>query len=232
MYILSKEDWKDYAQYPEYGMPDYFKNRLVVAAEDNDFWKSFGSIAKFAAPIKGYARIKATYADKSGKVQMGLFFDLLVVHEIAHAFQDSVGFTFPTKWLSEIFADLALHSFVANVRPFELEHLIVAPDVISKIIAFNALIRISGYAKLDDFEQHYPTESKKPMNPQNYGWYQARFHKLAKVVFDSDGEAGLMRLWDSSKVFAYGDAKTSEALSKMLSSEVSQTLGQAIGRWH
>ena len=42
LYILAQADWKDYASPIVYGMPHYpDSSRLVIAAEDNDLWRSF-----------------------------------------------------------------------------------------------------------------------------------------------------------------------------------------------
>jgi hypothetical protein len=57
------------------------------------------------------------------------------------------------------------------------------------------MMRATGYTSLHDFRQHYPMETEKPMSGPNYGWYQVRFHVLAREIFDEGGEAALSRLW-------------------------------------
>src|SRR5690606_10361946 len=40
--VLSADDWKYHTSFPVYGMPHYTgKETLIVAADDNPFWKSF-----------------------------------------------------------------------------------------------------------------------------------------------------------------------------------------------
>ena len=43
MLILNQQDWGKFTTFPVYGMPHYDEKRdfLIVASEDNDFWKSF-----------------------------------------------------------------------------------------------------------------------------------------------------------------------------------------------
>jgi hypothetical protein len=89
-------------------------------------------------------------------------------------------------WLSEIYANLALHAFVATLRPSELASLTTFPEAQRQIAVLNAIMRLRGHRSLDEFEQHYPVGTAHPMNGANYGWYQIRFHLLAREVFDAD----------------------------------------------
>jgi hypothetical protein len=244
--FLTPVDWPD-----AYGMPAYdpFERSLRVATEDNRFWQSFGKMARLASPLVAYPRLKRTYADDGGKLQLRRFFDLLAVHELAHSFEHTVFATFPALWLSEVFANLALHTFIATMRPQELANLTTFPEAQRRIKPFNLMIRLRGYRSLEDFERHYPVGTDRPMNGANYGWYQIRFHVLARQVFDESGEDSLTRLW----TFGQSDdpRRTSgwthylkhrtltgwtqriprRELAALLESEVSPRLGQAIAGW-
>jgi hypothetical protein len=244
--FLTPDDWTD-----GYGMPSYdpIEKRLRVATDDNPFWQSFRRIARVASPLGAFPRLKQTYADFDGNLQLRRFFDLLVVHELAHSFEHQGGAAFPALWLSEIFANLSLHAFIANVRPSELANLTTFPEAQRRIAAFNLMMRLRGYRSLEDFERHYPVGSEEPMNGPNYGWYQVRFHVLAREVFDEDGGAALTRLWTLGQSEA--DRRTSawdhylehrtltgwtgrmrrRELAALLESKVSPCLGQAIAGW-
>jgi hypothetical protein len=234
-----------------YGVPSYdpFDRSLRVATEDNPFFQSFGKMARAASPFGAYPRLKKTYADAEGKLQLRRFFDLLAVHELEHAFEHQALATFPTLWLSEVSANLALHAFVATARPSELANLTTFPEALRRIKPFNLRIRLRGYRSLEDFERHYPIGTEKQMNQPNYGWYQVRFLTLAHEVFEESGEDALKRLW----TFARSDdpRRTSpwtyflehrsfagwtqriprQELAALLGAEVSPRLGQAIAGW-
>jgi hypothetical protein len=197
--FLTPADWKR-----NYGMPSYYPpdRRLRVATDDNALWQSFGKIARVASPFDAYPRLKKTYADEHGNLQLRRFLDLLTAHELAHAFEHQGGAVFLTHWLQELFANLALHAFIATKRPSELANLTTLPVAVGRIGAFNVMMRLRGYTSLDDFDRHYPAGNpKEPMSDQNYGWYQLRLMRTARDIFDEDGEAALKRLW------AFGQAQ-------------------------
>jgi len=244
--FLTPSDWSD-----GYGMPEYdpIEKRLRAATEDNRLWQSFGKIARVASPFGAHPRLRKTYGDSDGKLQLRRFFDLLVVHELAHAFDQQGGAAFPAVWLSEIFANLSLHAFVATVRPAELTRLTALPEAERRIAVFNLMMRLRGYRSLEDFEEHYPVGTEQPMNGPNYGWYQIRFHVLAREVFDAEGEGVLTRLWTLGQSEAtrrtsawdhYLQHRTltgwtgrmpRRELASVLESEVSPVLGRAIAGW-
>ena len=234
-----------------YGVPAYdpFERSLRIATEDNRFWQSFGKTARVASPFTAYPRLKRTYADANGKLQLRRFFDLLVVHELEHAFEHQALATFPALWLSEVSANLALHAFVATLRPAELANLTTFPEAQRRIKPFNLMVRLRGYRSLEDFERHYPIGTEEPMNSANYGWYQIRFLTLAGEVFEEGGEDALKRLWTfgqsddprrTSPWTHYLEQRTltgwteripRQELAALLESEVSPRLGQAIAGW-
>ncbi len=235
-----------------YGVPAYdpFDRSLRIATEDNRFFQSFGKMARLASPFGAYPRLKRTYADAEGRLQLRRFFDLLVVHELEHAFEHEVFATFPALWLSEVSANLALHAFVAMVRPSELENLTTFPEALRRIKPFNLRIRLRGYRSLEDFERHYPIGTEKPMDQPNYGWYQVRFHTLAREVFEEGGEEALKRLWafgrsadprrtspwtyflEHNTLTGWTERTPRRELAALLGSEVSPRLGQAIAAWN
>jgi hypothetical protein len=223
---------------------------LRVATDNNDFWRSFGKIARLASPFDAYPRLKETYADEHGDLQMRRFFDLIAVHELAHAFEIQGGAVLPTLWLKELFANLALYTFIATKRPSELANLTTFPDAQSRITLFNIMIRLRGYTGFDDFDRHYPAANPvAPMSDQNYGWYQLRFLLVVRDVFDHDGERALERLWafglkqaarvqrpedyyrENATLDGWSAAVHTKDLEVVLGAEISPTLARAVADW-
>jgi hypothetical protein len=245
--FLSPADWPGGG----YGVPAYnpFERSLRIATEDNLFWQSFGKMARLTSPLGAYPQLKRTYADAGGRLQLRRFFDLLVVHELEHAFEHQALATFPALWLSEVSANLALHAFVATVRPSELANLTTFPEALQRIKPFNLRVRLRGYLSLEDFERHYPIGTEAPMSQPNYGWYQVRFLTLAREVFEEGGEDALTRLWtfgrsddprraspwtyflEHSTLTGWMERIPRHELAALLESEVSPRLGQAIASW-
>jgi hypothetical protein len=235
-----------------YGVPAYdpFERSLRIAAEDNRFWQSFGRAARLASPFAAYPRLKRTYAEADGTLQLRRFFDLLVVHELEHAFEHQALATFPALWLSEVAANLALHAFVATVRPSELANLTTFPEAQRRVKPFNLMIRLRGYRSLEDFERHYPIGTEEPMSQPNYGWYQIRFLTLAQEVFEDGGEDAVRRLWafgqsddprrispwthflEHRTLAGWTERIPRRELAALLGAEVSPHLGQAVADWN
>ena len=138
----------------------------------------------------------------------------------------------PTAWLSEIFANLALHCFVATSLPERLTTLEVLPTVGSGSRRLAGRMRAGGYSSLEDLDAHY-TGGDHPMSALNYVWYQYRWQRLAARIFDADGEAALVRLWDC---FHGADRLAPDRVSvasvaDLLTAEVSGVLGRAVRNW-
>jgi hypothetical protein len=246
--FLRPADWPGGA----YGVPAYepFQRSLRIATEDNRFFRSFAQTARVASPFAAYPRLKRTYSDEAGKVQLRRFFDLLVVHELEHAFEHKALATFPALWLSEVSANLALHAFVATVRPSELANLTTFPEAQRRVKPFNLMIRLRGYRSLEAFERHYPIGTEQPMSGANYGWYQIRFLTLARDIFEEGGEDALRRLWafgqsndprrtspwthylEHRTLTGWTGQMSRRELAALLESEVSPLLGRAIGGWN
>ena len=233
--VADRGDWE--SRQP-YGLPFFDDDDgqirpgvVVMSAGPGDFWVAMGEEIREVSP-DGYARLLAAYPDGAGGLDLQPFFDLVTIHELGHAFEVLGGLRLPTFWLSEIFANLALHAFVATKTPESLDTLEVLSLVGAHSPGLDARVRAEGYSTLEDLETHY-TGGDDPMGPLNYVWYQYRWQRIAADVFNSDGEDALTRLWDR---FAPGDrpdvGPTSRlALAQVLTSDVSATLGQAIRGW-
>lgn len=233
--VANKEDWK--SRQP-YGLPFFNDDPgqirpgiVVMSAGPGDFWIGMGEDIRQASP-GGYRKLLATYPDGAGGLDLQPFFDLVTIHELGHAFEVLGGLKFPTFWLSEIFANLCLHAFVATQQPQRLNTLEVLSTVGAQSRNLSARIRAEGYSTLEDLQAHY-TGGDRPMGPLNYVWYQYRWQRLAAKMFNADGEEGLVRFWDcfhGADRVAAADV-TAALLAPVLRAEVSETLGRAVQRW-
>lgn len=178
--VLSVEDWPKYTNMPVIGMPHYKDDKvLVVAAHDNAFWKSFiPPMDKLPATLAD--QIRAVYKNDQGELSMQPFFDLLALHELGHAFHFQEGINMQRKWMGELFVNILLHTFIAEKEPASLPALTVFPQMV-----------ISGgttgykFTSLKDVHEKY--EEIGSQHPNNYGWYQCRWHAAAGKIYDAEG---------------------------------------------
>lgn len=233
--VANEADWT--SRQP-YGLP-FFNNDegqirpgiVVMPAGRGSFWTAMGENLRETSP-DSYSRLLRTYPDGVGGLDLQPFFDLVTIHELGHAFEVLGDLRLPTFWLGEIFANLALHAFVAEVRPGSKDTLEVLSIVGIESPSLDARIRAEGYSTLEELEAHY-TGGNDPMDALNYVWYQYRWQRLVANLYDAEGEGVLVRLWDcfhATDHFNFGEMTTA-ALARLLSSEVSETLGKAILGW-
>ncbi|MGC8473201.1 MAG: hypothetical protein ACP5PW_02175 [Candidatus Dormibacteria bacterium] len=233
--VADPADW--HSRQP-YGLPFFNDGKdqirpgiLVMPAGSGDFWASMADDLRQTSP-RAFQRLLATYPDGRGGVDLQPFFDLITIHELGHAFAAFGDLDLPTFWLGEIFANLALHVFIATRRPRSLVTLETLPEVGAGSRRLDARMRAEGYTTLEDLERHY-TGGEDPMDPLNYVWYQYRWQRIAAAMFGADGEVALVRFWNcfrGSQRAAAGEV-AAEELVPLLSSEVSATLGEAVERW-
>lgn len=233
--VADKADWQ--SRQP-YGLPFFNDDDgqirpgiLVMPAGSGDFWTAIGQDIRDASP-HGYKRLLAAYPDGADGLDLQPFFDLVTIHELGHAFEMLGDLRLPTFWLGEIFANLALHAFVAARQPESLNTLEVLSTVGAQSRRLGARMRGEGYSTLEELEAHY-TGGDQPMSPLNYIWYQYRWQRLAAKMFNADGEDGLVRFWNcfhGTDRLGSGEV-TAASLAPLLSTEVSETLGRAIQNW-
>lgn len=221
--VLSPSDWKIYA-HPQaiYGIPHYLPDgRIIVASENNNFWKrNTPPIDKI--PYELAMKLKNTYTDTNGEINLTDFFDLLAVHELGHVFQNAAGMLKQRSWLNEIFCNVLLHTYIAEHNPEQLPHLTVFPEVSAKSFPSERL----HYTTLEDFETYYNEIATK--HPDNYGWYQCRFHVAAGEIYDKGGKTAMKKMWNS--VLAQQEKLSNEKLMTLLQT-AHPALGEAISNW-
>ena len=231
-------DVADWESRQPYGLPFFNDDDgqirpgiVVMPAGSGDFWIAMGQDLREASP-RDYPRLLATYPDGAGGLDLQPFFDLVIIHELGHAFEVLGELRLPTFWLGEIFANLCLHAFIATRQPRSLDTLEVLSTVGAQSTHLDARMRTEGYSTLEELEAHY-TGGNDPMSPLNYVWYQYRWQRLAATMFDADGENGLVRFWDYFHATDRLDSGevTASSLAMMLRTEVSETLGRAVQDW-
>lgn len=186
--VLSAQDWPAHTGFPVYGMPHFTDDSLlVVAAEDNEFWRSLVPPLD-ALPPELAAAVQGAYADGSGGLTLGSFFDLLAIHELGHAYHVQGGLRIQRPSMGELFTNVLLHTYVAEVEPEMLPVLTAFPR---SVVALGT----SGlrYTSLADLEARY--EEIGQQHPQNYAWYQCRWHTAAGEIYDAGGPEVIVRLW-------------------------------------
>lgn len=188
--VLSKNDWSRFTDFPVYGMPHYNdKETLIVAAEDNEFWKSFlPPLEQLPADFR--KAVTETYKNSNNEISMQAFFDLLALHELGHAFHQQGGLTMQRKWMGELFCNILLHTYIAENEQQQLPALTLFPKM---VIAGG--IKGFTYIRLKDIEERYDEIGRE--HARNYGWYQCRWHKAAGDIYETNGKLICKILWNA-----------------------------------
>jgi hypothetical protein len=220
--ILSPEDWSHHTSFPLYGMPHYTdKKTLIVASSDNEFWNSM------IPPLNGLTsdvvtKIKNSYSKKDGRLSMQPFFDLLVLHELGHAFHIQANLNMQRKWMGELFCNLLLHTYITENEPTQLDALTVLPNMVE-----NAGTAGYKFLTLHDFENKYREIAEQ--HSTNYGWYQCRFHNAAKNIYDVAGKEALQKLWIALQ--KEQTPLTDEQFVTLLANQVHSVVADVMLKW-
>lgn len=219
LFILNPEHWKKYATFPVYGMPHYpDKERLVIASEDNDFWKSFIPPLDQLPPDLAH-QIRIAYMTSEGNLSMMPFFDLLALHELGHGFHQQGGLTMQRLWMQELFCNIMLHTYIAENEPENLPALEVFPEM---VVAGGSTAY--EFTTLADFEKRYDR-----MDPKNYGWYQCRLHVAGKNIYNAGGQSTFVKLWKGLQ--ENKDQMTDEQFASFLIRKVSREVAKVQTDW-
>lgn len=222
--ILSAKDWETYTAEPViYGMPHYnqLNKRLIVAAEDNAYWKGF--LPPLNQLPEGMRKpIQTTYSNSAGQLTVQAFFDLLAIHELGHAFHMQAGLTMQRNWMNELFANILLHTYIAEKEPELLPALTLFPKMV-----IGGGTKEYKYTSLQDIQDHYGEIARQ--YPKNYGWYQCRWHSAAADIYDAGGKQALQKLWDALK--NKKEILTDEELVAFLKTTTNKRIADMIENW-
>jgi hypothetical protein len=221
--VLSPADWIKYSPSMVYGMPHYTDSKtLIVAAENNEFWKSF--IPPLDKLPGEYANaISETYKDSNGGLTMEPFFDLLAIHELGHAYHQQGGLQMQRKWMGELFVNIFLHSYIAQKEPRLLPALTLFPKMVVAVTNTASL----KYTSLQDLEAHYAEIAQQ--YPQNYGWYQCRWHMEAGRIYEEAGIAVMKNLWSALK--NQQEVVDDKLFTDVLSAKVHASIAAVLLNW-
>lgn len=225
LYILAPQDWKKFAAKPlldVYGFPHNIDSaRLVIAADDNDFWASFlPPVDKLPPAIA--AQVTKAYGKQDGSCSMMPFFDLLALHEMGHSYTSQAGLKMHRYWMAELFVNIMLHTYVAEKQPQLLPALEVFPNMV-----VGAGTAEYAFTSLEDFEKLYPTLG---MGPKNYGWYQSKLHSAARDVYNAGGSEVMKKLWKALK--KHQEEMTDVEFTDMLNKEVNPAVANVYLKWN
>lgn len=219
--LLNKADWPLYTKFPVYGMPHYNDDAtLVVAADDNDFWRSFLNVKELPEEIRLQA--EKVYGLPEKTVSMQAFFDLLAIHELGHAFHMQGKLQVQRKWMGELFCNILLHTYIAEKEPEQLPALTLFPRIV-----VNGGVKNYRFTSLTDLEERYDEIGQQ--HPQNYGWYQCRWHAAAADIYDADGKVVMQRLWNTLK--SKQEKMNDTDFAELLHNHVSKTVADVLRRW-
>jgi hypothetical protein len=220
--ILSPDDWSKFTKFPFYGMPHYNNKTLIVAAENNVYWKSMLP-ALDKIPSEYASLVGKAYTGEDGEVTMEKFFDLLAIHELGHAYHNQGGLVMQRRWMGELFPNVLLHTYIAEKEPALLGALTVFPKTVVAITDTATL----KFTSLRELEENYGQMG--PNYPQNYGWYQCRWHIAAGDIYDRSGILGLQKLWAALK--EQREILDDAGLLKMLDEKVDKAVGDVQRNW-
>lgn len=221
--VLSEKDWSRFTSFPVYGMPHYKDDKtLIVAADDNEFWKSFIPPLENLSPVLR-DKIVSVYSDKNHNLTMRSFFDLLAIHELGHAYHMQGGLNMQRRWMGELFSNIFLHTYIAEMEPELLPALTTFPEMVVSSTDPATLT----YTSLTDLEANY--EKIAQQFPQNYGWFQCRWHKAAGEIYEEGKTAVMRRLWQMLK--AEEKPLNDEMLIKELDEKVHASVADVPLKW-
>jgi hypothetical protein len=221
--VLSPEDWSSHTNFPVYGMPHYTNSgKLIVASQDNDFWKSFIPPVD-QLPYDLGQKVSETYSDEQGALSMRGFFELLVIHELAHAYHVQYGLTMQRQWMAELFSNIFLHTYIAEIEPALLPALTVFPQMVVSTTNKDDL----RFTTLQELEANYNLIGQR--YPNNYGWYQCRWHKAAGEIYDAAGVDVVKHLWQTLK--DHTEPLDDVAFAALLQELVHQSVADVLFNW-
>ena len=197
--VLSEADWPSRTATDVYGLPNASNGTLVVAGTEAPFWAQLAEMVD-EADRPELARAYPGRSSGDGALELGPFFDLVAVHEVAHVFHGGSQ-VFPRLWLQELFANLCLHAWVAERSPASMSTLLTLPRLGAKTPA-----ETFAYRTRDDFERLY-TDVGGP----NHVWYQFRLQLEAAALYDRAGSAAVRRLFEA---FHLDDAALARRLAE------------------
>ena len=83
------------------------------------------------------------------------------------------------------------------------------------------------YTTLEELESNYNEIGKQ--HPNNYGWYQCRWHMAAGTIYEEGGIAVFKNLWDALR--EHKEPLDDVAFTELLSAKVHQSVANVPLKW-
>src|SRR5680860_624049 len=199
-FVVGPGEWPGVTELPIYGLPHVDRMddgsvgdlhwKMVMGAEPGGFWRDVYAFIWTHLDPEGQADVRGAYGDADGF--SACFPDLIVVHELAHLFQGEHGPAeldgaapdryFPRQWVSELFANLALYGYLAEVEPSELQTLETICLGAGRVPRSETPVRA-----LDDMYRSLEFQNGAVL----YCWYQFLLIMGAKRIWQRVGRDGL-----------------------------------------
>jgi hypothetical protein len=216
--VLSRSDWATHAGFPLYGMPHTARGEdIVVGTEPAEFWQ--GVIRMLGDSPAHSARLEPIHGMRNGQIDMGAFADLIAIHELGHLYHEQVPFSFPRLWLMELFANLCVHTYLAETHPDLMPVWTTLPEMVTSVPAATVQHR-----SLNDFERLYVG-----VGAENYVWYQFRLVGATTAIYDAAGVAGLTRLYQTFS--SHNGDVTDAQLVELLEDRVHSAAADVMRSW-
>ena len=212
--VADERDWSEVAAVPVYGVPQTWGDHTIVAAGRAPLFDEVAALLMGTSRHDDQQSMTAAYGDPP---DLRAFFDLQVVHELAHLFGEQVELRPAPLWVDELRCNLAMAGYVAEKLPGALPRLRAAARASASVpldrLGETALDRMA--ASLD-------------AGQLNFGWYQLRLTDLADRLWHA-GEVDLdVALYDVLRV-AEGREPMPVQLDEIVA--LSSMLSQAVERW-
>jgi len=133
------------------------------------------------------------YEDKAFRHACQRLIDLLMVHEMTHAFADKERVLFGQNWFSEVFPQYTEYAFLKRHEDENSRDLRIFEIVLD--IFYEGGKPLIKYRSLEDFETLY-----FGVGPLNYCWYQGKFVKGVIELYGKYGESFIDRVIETFKV--------------------------------
>jgi len=181
LHVLGPDDWADLARRSVYGFPHPGADGIAifVAATDSPLFDSALEILLADLPASERPAFDAVYGSPP---ELGRFVDLLSLHELAHLFHLQVPFDIPRRWVQELFCNVALQGYLAEVEPDQLPVL-------------ETLARAALHIRPDRMPVH-ELERMDDADELNYSWYEFQLHTAAIGIWQAGGRDLLRRMYD------------------------------------
>jgi hypothetical protein len=174
VFVLTPDDWEQFAPMPAFGMPQAWSDRLVIAATPGGIWIDYIEAVDPMLDAAQRRQLQSTYGEPPELG--GVFADLLVAHEVGHFFHvfDDTGETeFARPWIGELFANIALYGYVSDVEPDQLQVL-------------ETICEVSAAANVAAWSEH-GIEAMGGGSVNGYVWFQFLLILVARQIWASAG---------------------------------------------